>query len=466
MSSGIRRRKVPGSEADEGLAKSGALETLRKFDVYNKVHEDYMQKRQLGGAVTLVTCAILAMLVYCEVCEFFSVEVLHSITVDTNIDRKLPISLDITFPHLRCSEVSVDTVDSAGDTQVDAHGGLDMLNLDAAGKISAGDPVASKGDCWPCLEAEDTQHKCCNSCQELEDAYNDKGLPYFHVLDTAMQCKSSIGCRIRGKVVVNKVSGNIHVALGKSVRRDGKLVHEFNIEDIGDGFNTSHHIHSITYHYYVKLVPTVYISRWGTTTYTNQYSVTDSARNVQVREGELSGLPGVFLVYDFSPFLMQQTEQVKPWSYVFTSMCAIVGGAFSVATLVEMALSGAREEPELDVIEFYGLDLKINPDFLNRNVNEGFSGGERKRNEMLQMAVLQPKLAILDEIDSGLDIDALKDTAMLVVTHFERFLRYVEADHVHVMYQGRILKSGGKELADKLDEDDLVVKWLLIVSVC
>ncbi|CAJ1336749.1 unnamed protein product [Effrenium voratum] len=139
----------------------------------------------------------------------------------------------------------------------------------------------------------------------------------------------------------------------------------------------------------------------------------------------------------------------------------------------------AREEPELDVIEFYGFvtekltELKINPDFLNRNVNEGFSGGERKRNEMLQMAVLQPKLAILDEIDSGLDIDALKDVAeairnvreqdpkrsMLVVTHFERFLRYVEADHVHVMYQGRILKSGGKELADKLDEEGY--DWVL-----
>mmetsp|Transcript_82594 Transcript_82594/g.130596 ORF Transcript_82594/g.130596 Transcript_82594/m.130596 type:complete len:337 (-) Transcript_82594:24-1034(-) len=139
----------------------------------------------------------------------------------------------------------------------------------------------------------------------------------------------------------------------------------------------------------------------------------------------------------------------------------------------------AREEPELDVIEFYGLvteklqELKINPDFLNRNVNEGFSGGERKRNEMLQMAILQPKLAILDEIDSGLDIDALKDVAeairrvreqdpkrsMLVVTHFERFLRYIEADHVHVMYQGRILKSGGKELADKLDEEGY--DWIL-----
>lgn len=131
----------------------------------------------------------------------------------------------------------------------------------------------------------------------------------------------------------------------------------------------------------------------------------------------------------------------------------------------------ATGKGELDVIEFYGLvtakleALKINADFLNRNVNEGFSGGERKRNEMLQMSVLEPKLAILDEIDSGLDIDALKDVAdaisrvrgtdgtrsLLVVTHFERFLKYVDADYVHVMHQGRIVKSGGRELSQKLD---------------
>jgi len=140
----------------------------------------------------------------------------------------------------------------------------------------------------------------------------------------------------------------------------------------------------------------------------------------------------------------------------------------------------AKKEEELDVIEFYGLvtekltKLKVDPDFLNRNVNEGFSGGERKRNEMLQMSVLEPQLAILDEIDSGLDVDALKDVAdaiqrvrdldknrsLLVVTHFERFLKYVNADFVHVMYKGRIIKSGGSEQADKLDAEgyDWVIK--------
>jgi len=139
----------------------------------------------------------------------------------------------------------------------------------------------------------------------------------------------------------------------------------------------------------------------------------------------------------------------------------------------------ARKEPELDVIEFYGLatekleQLKISADYLNRPVNEGFSGGERKRNEMLQMAILEPKLAILDEIDSGLDIDALKDVAeaiaqirsqdtkraLLVVTHFERFLKYVDADFIHVMHQGKIVKSGGRELATRLDEEGY--DWIL-----
>jgi len=139
----------------------------------------------------------------------------------------------------------------------------------------------------------------------------------------------------------------------------------------------------------------------------------------------------------------------------------------------------SRKEPEMDVIEFYSFvmdklhQLKVDPDFLNRSVNEGFSGGERKRNEMLQMAVLAPKLAVLDEIDSGLDVDALRDVAetvqevrkasdkrsLLVVTHFERFLDHIDADYIHVMSKGRIVKSGGRELANRLDAEGY--DWIL-----
>lgn len=124
---------------------------------------------------------------------------------------------------------------------------------------------------------------------------------------------------------------------------------------------------------------------------------------------------------------------------------------------------------ELDAFDFdeliqTKLDIvKMNPAFLSRSVNEGFSGGEKKRNEILQMAILQPSLAILDETDSGLDIDALKivangvnqlstqDNAMLVITHYQRLLDYIIPDYVHVMSNGQIITSGGKELALELE---------------
>jgi Fe-S cluster assembly ATP-binding protein len=126
--------------------------------------------------------------------------------------------------------------------------------------------------------------------------------------------------------------------------------------------------------------------------------------------------------------------------------------------------------PELDPLDFLQvLEDKLkaigwDDSFMNRAVNEGFSGGEKKRNEILQLAVLEPRLAILDETDSGLDIDALKtvaeavnrlrgpDRSFLVVTHYQRLLNYIVPDHVHVLAEGRIVKSGGKELALSLEE--------------
>jgi Fe-S cluster assembly ATP-binding protein len=128
-----------------------------------------------------------------------------------------------------------------------------------------------------------------------------------------------------------------------------------------------------------------------------------------------------------------------------------------------------RGEPDLDAMEFLELLearlalVEMDRSFINRSVNEGFSGGEKKRNEILQLAVLQPTLAILDETDSGLDIDALRvvaqgvnrlrraDNAMILVTHYQRLLQYVEPDHVHVLFDGRIVRSGGKELALELE---------------
>src|ERR671937_352427 len=134
------------------------------------------------------------------------------------------------------------------------------------------------------------------------------------------------------------------------------------------------------------------------------------------------------------------------------------------------AIRKYRGEDEMDAMDFLPMFrdklklLEMDEKLMNRSVNEGFSGGEKKRNEILQMAVLEPRLAILDETDSGLDIDALKvvakginklrrpDNAILLITHYQRILQYVEPDHVHVLFDGRIVRSGGKELALELEE--------------
>ncbi len=145
----------------------------------------------------------------------------------------------------------------------------------------------------------------------------------------------------------------------------------------------------------------------------------------------------------------------------------------SNVNLLKTAVNEIRKfhnEEELDAIDFLNLIkdkmklVELDESFLKRSVNEGFSGGEKKRNEIFQMAVLNPKLAILDETDSGLDIDALKvvangvnklkskDNATIVVTHYQRLLDYIVPDIVHVLYNGQIVKSGGKELAFELEE--------------
>jgi Fe-S cluster assembly ATP-binding protein len=136
-----------------------------------------------------------------------------------------------------------------------------------------------------------------------------------------------------------------------------------------------------------------------------------------------------------------------------------------------------KGQPELDAMEFLALVkqkmklLHLDEDLLKRSVNEGFSGGEKKRNEIFQMAVLEPKLAILDETDSGLDIDALKivaggvnklkrpDNSQLVITHYQRLLDYIIPEFVHVLYDGRVVRTGGKELALELEEKGY--DWLI-----
>ena len=151
----------------------------------------------------------------------------------------------------------------------------------------------------------------------------------------------------------------------------------------------------------------------------------------------------------------------------------------STTYLLRAGLNAARKQrglEELDAMDFLTLVkekmklVEMDEGLMNRSVNEGFSGGEKKRNEIFQMAVLEPRLAILDETDSGLDIDALKivaggvnklrgpDRSMIVVTHYQRLLNYIVPDKVHVLFEGRIVKSGGKDLA--LELEDKGYSWI------
>ena len=179
-------------------------------------------------------------------------------------------------------------------------------------------------------------------------------------------------------------------------------------------------------------------------------SVTFEGRDLLAMEPEQRAAAGLFLAFQYPVELPG------------------IGNANFMRTALN-AVRRTRGEPELDAMQFLKLAraeikrLSMSEDMLKRNVNVGFSGGEKKRNEVLQMAILRPKLAILDETDSGLDIDALRivadgvnalrspDFSALIITHYQRLLDYIVPDRVHILADGRIVRSGGPELASQLE---------------
>jgi Fe-S cluster assembly ATP-binding protein len=167
-------------------------------------------------------------------------------------------------------------------------------------------------------------------------------------------------------------------------------------------------------------------------------------------------------------FELEPDERAKLGMFLAFQYPSEVPGV-SVANFLRTAVNSVREE-ELGPMDMYRLIqeqmkiMQMDPKFAERYLNEGFSGGEKKRNEILQMLMLEPRLAIMDETDSGLDIDALQVVARgvnevrgpefsaVIITHYQRILRYIEPDRVHVMLDGRIVTSGGKELAEQLED--------------
>jgi Fe-S cluster assembly ATP-binding protein len=181
---------------------------------------------------------------------------------------------------------------------------------------------------------------------------------------------------------------------------------------------------------------------------------------------------GEVLYHGEDLFEMEADERARRGVFLAFQYPVEIPGV-STLEFLKAAYNAKREqndEPEVDALDFLKLVrerlavVKMDESFLRRSVNEGFSGGEKKRHEIFQMAVLEPTVAILDETDSGLDIDALRivanginarrasDRGFVVITHYQRLLEYVQPDFVHVMVDGRIVKSGGPELAEELEK--------------
>ncbi|TRY50362.1 ER vesicle protein Erv41p transporter [Cryptosporidium tyzzeri] len=344
-----------------------ALQTkIKKIDIYGKIHEDYCVKSTSRSIISLLVYIIVFFLTLNEIFKYFKGEMIDNIGVDNTINNKLDIMLDITFPRLRCEEISIDSVDYVGENQVDSKEYMVKIPIDLNGQevhnIKYNQQNDLKIECMSCYGAETNEFLCCNDCDSLKTAYRSKGWSYLDIVSKAPQCIEKVGCRINGRMQVNKVSGNIHVALGTATIKNGKHVHEFNMNDVSRGFNTSHIIHELRFgsdripflfspleniqkfvhkgtkmfHYYVKLIPTQYFSGNGEVNlYGNQYAFTERERDVHVQNGELSGLPGVFIVYDFQPFLLQKIYKRVPISHLITSFCAIVGGIYSIMSLLD-----------------------------------------------------------------------------------------------------------------------------------
>src|SRR6187399_1246398 len=196
-------------------------------------------------------------------------------------------------------------------------------------------------------------------------------------------------------------------------------------------------------------------------------------KNLHVEVEDKKILNGLTLSVDGKSILAMAPDERAAKGLFLAFQYPVEVPGVATMTFLRTALNAQRKtrgENELSTPEFMKLvrdtagHLGISQEMLRRAVNVGFSGGEKKRNEILQMAVLQPKLAVLDETDSGLDIDALrvvaggvnklmtKDNAMIVVTHYQRLLNYIVPDYVHVLAGGRIAREGGKELALELEE--------------
>ncbi|GAB1606338.1 Hypothetical predicted protein [Argonauta hians] len=367
------------------MESSSILSRLRQYDAYPKTLEDFRVKT-FGGAIVTVISSVLMFALFISELNFYLTKEIHpELFVDTSRGHKILIHLDITFPRLPCTLLSIDAMDASGEQQIDVEHSLFKRRMDLEGNpisdtvqkqaIGSKNTTTENPDkavldpnrCESCYGAEPMEGSCCNTCDQVREAYRKKGWAFKprevsqcqrEGWSDVQQEELNEGCQLFGTLEVNKVAGNFHVAPGKSFNQHHVHVHD--LQSLGgQSFNMSHQVKTLSFgkpypgirnpldgvkvladkeqmmfQYFVKIVPTMYVKIDGTIVHSNQFSVTRHSKVVSSGLGD-SGLPGMFIIYELSPMMVSYTEKRRSFMHFLTGVCAIVGGIFTVAGLID-----------------------------------------------------------------------------------------------------------------------------------
>lgn len=360
-------------------------EKIRNLDLFPKPSAHVVEHTWTGTLVSLITALFIAFLLISELVFFLQTHRKDTLSIDTSVAGQLDIYFNITFPQVQCGDLAVDTVDAAGEQQLNVHHQMFKAAVDYRGFIIGAsrrqekivqDNIKGKYDpakdpshpkfCGSCHAASggwlrQRSQRCCNTCDDVIHAYAAKGLPPPNKQEIE-QCfneiaQSNPGCNIAGRLIVKRVTGNFHFAPGRSFIQAHENhmhhVHEYNPR-IVRRFNASHIIHQLHFgedvrhikhpldgtskivdknhsffKYFIKVVPTVYRKGNRKPIHTNQISVTQNRVDFNAHD-TVSVIPGVFFVYDLNPIQIEYQDNHMSFAHFIVNLCAVIGGIFTV----------------------------------------------------------------------------------------------------------------------------------------